>query len=191
MKRVSLLVLLLFLLAKTGFSAEGSPNFYTQLIGFKFGGEFFVSSYLSDWSTGVFFENVINPIIGVEIEMVKSAIPVTTYTYLNTDYTGHGERNYIEMGGTLKFYIQNVAIGVGVSYNSFLSGYLVQTNGTYLQMSDKEANYFAAFLGPELTAQISTDLFAKVGIKAIYGIINDNPNYTLGVRFYISFAYGI
>lgn len=170
-----------------------SMSYYTQLIGFKGGGEFFVNSFLSDWSGGVFFENVINPLLGVEIELTKSAVPITNYSYSGLTLTGSGERNYLEMAGGLKIYVYNVSFNFGLTYNSFLSGYIVSTGAgqVYTQMSDKEVNYVGVYLGPELTAQISTDLFTKVGVKVMYGFVTANPNYTFGARFYIAFAYGM
>lgn len=213
MKKIAL-VLGLFLIPLAMYSQEGSaptpapapsaapsqsapppiaPSYYTQLIGFKFGGELFFNTMISGWSSTVFFENVINNWLGLEIEMTKSSIPVKSYTSPSgTATTGNGERSYIEMSGGIKLYLQSISFPIGLSYNAFTSGYIVDsTASTYTQMSDKEINFFSAFTGVELTSQISTDLFAKVGFKVIYGIINDSPNYTFGGRFYISFAYGM
>ncbi len=196
MKRTGIISVFLFLILFSAYAEDSPANPYTQLIGFKAGGEFFVNNFLSDWSTGVFFENVIAPWFGLEIEMAKSSIPVTNYSQqilgTTVNYYGQGKRDYIEMSGALKFYIKGFSVALGISYNDFISGYIIdKTVNTYVPMSDQEINFFSVFLGPELTAQISSDLYTRVGIKAIYGIITADPNYTFGVRFYISFAYGI
>jgi hypothetical protein len=203
MKITWMVIGFVLLLVNIQFSQDKGSSFYSQLIGFKGGGEFYVSTFLSDWSSGVFFENVINPWLGLEIELNQANIPVTNYlqavtisgvTTTNT-FTGDGEREYIELGGALKFYIKGLSISLGMSYNNFMTGNIIVSGGSgtnlYEQMSDKEKNYFSFYGGPELTAQISSDLFAKVGVKCIYGLISDPLNYTFGARFYIAFAYGI
>lgn len=203
LKKILLPFVFILILINVSYSQDKGTGFYSQLIGFKGGGEFFVNSFQSDWSTGVFFENVINPWLGLEIEMVRSSIPITNYGEVyniagvatTNLFIGKGQRNYIELSGALKFYIKGVSICAGLSYNQFLNGYIVYNTNTvtyaYQQMSDKENNFFAFFAGPELTAQISSDLFAKVGVRAIYGLIQETPNYTFGARFYIAFAYGM
>jgi hypothetical protein len=192
MKRLGIIATFVLLFMNLNFAQDQSKGFYSQLIGFKFGGEFFISSFLSDWSTAVFFENVINPFFGLEMEMAKASIPVTNYTLSGTAYYGNGVRDYIEMSGALKLYVQGFSFSMGLSYNNFVSGYIINTAGSlYVPMSNKEVNFFSFFGGPELTAQISADLFAKVGIRIIYGLINSDYNYTFGTRFYICFAYGI
>jgi hypothetical protein len=82
-------------------------------------------------------------------------------------------------------------MSLGACYNNFVTGYIVDTNSFHTPMTDQEVNFFSIYAGPELTAQISADLFAKVGLRFIYGIMQESPNYTTGIRFYISFAYGI
>ncbi len=189
--RIVFLSFFLFFILNIAFTEDNIKGFYTQLIGFQGGGEFYVNTYLSDWSSGVFFENVMNQWLGLQIEMAKTTIPVTNYSVNGVTVTGNGERDYIEMGGGMKFYLPGVTLGFGILYNNFLSGYLVDLNSIYHQMSNKEINFFSIYFGPELTAQISGDLFTKVGIRIIYGLIPDVPNYTVGARFFISFAYGI
>jgi hypothetical protein len=178
-----------------GTSSVLPANPYTQLIGFKTGGEFYLNTFQSDWTEAVFFENVINQWFGFEIDMANSSIPITNYTQVTAvnpqSFYGTGKLQYFELSGAIKFYVQSVSVSLGVTYNNFNTGYIVEnTANTYINIGD-EYNYFSIFCGPELTAQISSDLFTKVGIEAIYGIMNTNPNYSVGVRFYISFAYGI
>ncbi len=178
----------------TGASIQPA-NPYSQLIGFKTGGEFYFNTFLSDWSTGIFFEDVINPWIGFEIDMSSTAIPITNYTQVVAvnpqTFYGSGNLQYIEMSGALKFYIQSVSFSMGISYNNFTSGYIIQNTINQYEYIGDAYNYFSFFVGPELTAQISSDLYTKVGVQIIYGLININPNYSVGARFYISFAYGI
>lgn len=176
-----------------------NKNGYSQLIGFKGGGELYIQNFSSDWSTGVFFETVLAPVIGLEIELTKASIPLTNYTFSSSliSIYGQGKKDYVEVGGGLKFYIQSVSIGFGLTYNSFVSGYMVDsTTGIYVPLPNTEYNYFAAYLGTELTAQISTDLFTKVGVRFLFGFtpgVFTTPFYneTMGIRFYLSFAYGI
>ncbi len=188
-------IFFIFLLAYPDSPSSSQASPYTQLIGFSAGGEFFLNNYLSDWSTGVFFENVINPWFGFEIEMARSSTPITSYTQVIAvnpqTYYGTGKLDYIEMSGALKVYIQGIGISFGITYNSFNSGYIVVNTNNYYQTIGDGLNYFSIFFGPELTAQISSDLFTKVGIIGIYGILDTIPNYNIGFRFYISFAYGI
>jgi len=196
MKYFVLFFIMIFFSFTGLFSQEKSGNYYSQLLGFKGGGEFFVYNFQSDWSMGVFFENVISPLFGMEIEIVRSTIPVTNYSSdvggVPINVTGNGKREYIEISGAIKVYIKGVSICLGLTYNDFISGYIVEKNTSlYTPMSEQEINYFSVFFGPELTTQISQDLFARVGLKGIYGFINVEPNYTFGIRFYIAFAYGI
>lgn len=205
MKR-TIMALLLILGAGMAFAqdtatpAQSSPkNTYTQLIGFKGGGELFIGNFLSDWSTGVFFESVLAPVLGLEIDLASASIPITNYNYVSqtSNYIGMGKKSYVEIGGGLKFYIQSVSISLGLTYNSFVSGYIVDTtNKIYTQLPSTEYNYFSVYIGPELTAQVSTDLFTKVGLKFIFGFtpsVFATPffNDTMGIRFYLAFAYGI
>ncbi len=175
---------------------QNLANPYTQLLGFKAGGEYFIGNSLSDWSTGVFFEDVISPLFGVEIELTSSSIPITNYTpnAIANPFSigGIGQRNYIEMSSALKVYIKSLSLAAGITYNSFSSGYIIENSQhIYVPITDQEVNFFSFFAGPELTAQISSDLYTKVGVRFIYGLVDTYPNFTMGVRFYISFAYGI
>ncbi|MGA2142878.1 MAG: hypothetical protein ABSG94_10720 [Brevinematales bacterium] len=206
MKRLSITAVFIFITFLSAYSAgSGSltgagssvlpANPYTQLIGFKTGGEFYLNTFLSDWTSAVFFENVINQWFGFEIDLANSSIPITNYTQVTAvnpqTFYGTGKLQYFELSGAIKFYVQSVSVSLGITYNNFNSGYMVEnTANQYITIGD-EYNYFSVFCGPELTAQISSDLFTKVGIQAIYGILNTIPNYSVGVRFYISFAYGI
>lgn len=198
--------LLFILIAGAAFAEDNAipmtptaKNGFTQLIGFKGGGELFIGNFMSDWSTGIFFESVLAPFLGMEIELTKASIPITNYYYapLAITITGNGKKDYVEIGGGLKFYIQSVAISLGLTYNSFVSGYIVDsTTGIYQQIPGTEINFFSIYLGPELTAQVSTDLFTKVGLKFIFGFVpsvfaSTFYNETMGIRFYLTFAYGI
>jgi hypothetical protein len=192
MKQIGITILFMLFSITILYSQEKTGgSSYTQLIGFRGGGEFYISTYLSEWSSGVFFENVISPLVGMEIEMNRKSVPVTNYTTLGVTVTGAGKQDYIEMGGGIKLYFIGISLSAGLDYNNFISGYIIQNNTTYTYMTDQEKNYFSAYIGPELTSQISSDLFTKVGLRFDYGIISDANNYTMGVRFYISFAYGI
>lgn len=204
MKKLILASLLFILTAGFLFAQDPAmnpvnKNGYSQLIGFKGGGELYLQNFASDWSTGVFFETVLAPFIGLEIEMTKATIPMTNYTLQPSGVTilGTGKKDYVEIGGGLKFYIQSVSICFGVTYNSFVSGYMVDSTTTmYSALPNTEYNYFALYLGPELTAQISSDLFTKVGVKFLFGFApgvfaTTFNNETMGVRFYLAFAYGI
>lgn len=203
MKKLILASLLIILTGGSLFAQDtanqANKNGYSQLIGFKGGGELYLANFSSDWSTGVFFETVLAPVIGLEIELTKATIPLTNYTFQPSGLTviGQGKKDYVEVGGGLKFYIHSVSICLGLTYNSFVSGYMVDsTLSLYMPLPNTEYNYFAVYLGPELTAQVSTDLFTKVGIKFIFGFtpgIVATPFYneTMGIRFYLSFAYGI
>lgn len=170
------------------------PLPYSQLIGFKVGGAFYISTTLSETTMSVFFENVMNKFLGLEIEMGMFNIPITNYTLSGTTLSGNGLRKYIELSGGFKFYFMGVALSLGLSYNDFISGYIITQSGgtyTYIPMSDQERDFFGAYIGPEINAQISSDLFSKVGCQFLYGYVPDNQNYTISIRFFISFAYGL
>ncbi len=167
------------------------PMPYSQLIGFKVGGAFYIFNTLSDSTMSIFFENVMNRFLGMEIGMGMYNIPVTNYTSSGSTISGNGLRKYVELSGGFKFYIFTLAMYLGLTYNDFISGYLITSSNLYLQMSDQERDFFAVETGPEINAQISSDLFSKVGVRFIYGFVPDSLNYTMAVRFFISFAYGL
>lgn len=192
------LLIVLFILAAGVIHAKGSDaNPFSQLIGFKGGGEYFLAPQSAGWSGGVFFENVLDLFgipYGIEIEMMKSDAPITEYAGLSIT-GGIGTKSYIEIGATLmKFYVQRLSFYLGISYNDFLSGSIIYNNySNYVELRDNGENYLGAFVGGELSAQISSDLFTKVGIR-----FNFNP-FTIfsgsltsaGLRFYVAFGYGI
>ncbi|MGC8765904.1 MAG: hypothetical protein ACP5QT_08495 [Brevinematia bacterium] len=203
MKKVLLILFMIYTLCGIVYSqeeeeAKSPPSYeppkpilpYSQLIGFKVGGAYYVFNALSEATMNIFFENVINRFLGMEIEMGMYNIPVTNYTISGMTISGNGLRKYIELSGGFKFYVPGVTLYLGASYNDFISGYIISSN-TYIPMSDQERDFFAAQTGVEINAQISSDLFSKVGVRFIYGFIPDSFNYTAAVRFFISFAYGL
>ncbi len=171
------------------------PLPYSQLIGFKVGGAYYINTSLSESTANIFFENVMNKFIGMEIELGSYNIPVTNYILSSgASISGNGLRKYIELSGGFKFYLMGAGLYLGLSYNDFISGYLIsEVSGVnvYNAMSDQERDFFAIQVGPEINAQISSDLFSKVGVRFVYGFIPDSLNYTMSVRFFIAFAYGL
>lgn len=205
MKGILAAILLTAVFAVSAFAQDAvtvppssKPNYFSQLIGFKGGGQYFISTAAAEWSTGVFFETVLAPFIGLEIEMASAKIPITNYDYtsLGLSFAGKGVKDYVEIGGGVKFYIANFSFALGLAYNDFTSGYIVESaTSTYVQLPDSEYNFFSVYTGPEVTAQISTDLFAKVGLRFVYGFtptaFTGGANETMGVRFNVAFAYGL
>ncbi|MCX7820231.1 MAG: hypothetical protein N2258_00975 [Brevinematales bacterium] len=205
MKKILILALLIypFLLnaqeAKPQIPAQNpftviKPLPYSQLIGFKVGGAYYVYTSLSEATSSIFFESVMNNFIGLEIELGAYNIPVTNYNVSGVDISGNGLRKYIELSGGFKFYLFGAGLYLGLSYNDFISGYLITESMGYRYyntMSDQERDFFSLQLGPEINAQISSDLFSKVGVRFIYGFVPDSLNYTVAIRFFISFAYGL
>ncbi len=170
------------------------PLPYSQLIGFKVGGAYYIFTSLSETTSSIFFESVMNKFIGLEIELGAYSIPVTNYNVSDVSIPGNGLRKYVELSGGFKFYLFGAGLYLGLSYNDFISGYLItESSGTkiYNTMSEQEKDFFSIQIGPEINAQISSDLFTKVGVRFIYGFIPDSLNYTVAVRFFISFAYGL
>ena len=192
--RKILFLIFIFFISAGAYTKVLESNPYTQLIGFKGGGEYLFGTQMTGWSGGVFFENVIDSLIGIEIEMIKSDIPITNYSSLSkTTIYGLGNKEYIEISTALKFYIQKVSVNVGLTYNDFLGGNIIYSNYIYYQdLRDNGESFLSVFTGVELVAQISSDLFSKIWIRFLYGIISPYwVNYATGLRFYVSFAYGI
>jgi hypothetical protein len=170
---------------------SGKQYPYSQLIGFKAGGAFYFYNTISETTMGIFFENVINNFFGIEIETGMFNIPVTNYNSSGTELSGSGLRKFIELSGGFKFYLFGFAMTLGVSYNDFLSGYIITSGNSYVQMSDQERDFFSIYTGTELNAQVSSDLFAKIGLRFVWGYVPDKLNYTMALRFFISFGYGL
>lgn len=174
--------------------ASFKPLPYSQLIGFKVGGAYYVNTSLSEATSSIFFESVMNNFIGLEIELGAYSIPVTNYNVSGVAVSGNGLRKYVELSGGFKFYLFGAGLYLGLSYNDFISGYLItESSGIkyYNTMSDQERDFFSIQIGPEINAQISSDLFSKVGVRFVYGFVPDDLNYTVAIRFFISFAYGL
>lgn len=193
MRSILLLIIALALPSVLGAKPiEG--NAFSQLVGFKGGGEYYPGTQMTGWTSGFFFENVIDTLFGVEIEVMQSDVPVTNAVAGAgvTNY-GIGNRSFIEISAALKFYVSRFSFYTGVSYNDFLNGYIIyNNNASYADLRNNGNNYLSAYFGTELVAQISADLFAKVGVRFVYGIMDPywmNPN--TGIRFLVSFAYGI
>jgi hypothetical protein len=191
------LLFILAILVPAAISFAKTPDTvspYSQLIGFMGGGEFYPATQMSAWSGGVFFENVIDPLFGVQIELIRADVPVTNYVP-STGVTnfGVGTRSFVEINAALKIYINRFSLYGGLSYDDYINGNIVYNNNTsYADLRNSGNNYLSTYFGADLVAQISGDLFTKVGVRFVYGILTPyfvNPN--TGIRFIVSFAYGI
>ena len=187
MRRVLLYILFIFFTAGI-VSAQSQASAYSHLIGVSTGGQYFLNSRKADWISGVYFETVLDQAVGVDIHLMRFGVPITNYGAS----TGHGLEEYFQFGAGLKFYMgfwQPLFLDLGVDYHDFSSGYLIYNSDTNYQVITSDDNFFAAYLGLGITAQISADLFAQIGVRFSYDFTPAND--AMGLRAYFAFGYGI
>jgi hypothetical protein len=182
-------IVALFLLVLTsGISAAGLYNPYSHLIGITTGGQYFFNSHKADWISGVFFETVLDSGIGMDIHIQTLSVPITNYSTT----VGYGVKKYFQFGGGLKFYMgfwKPLFFDIGVDYQDYTDGYLVYNSDTNYMVITSDNNFFSAYAGIGITAQISKDLYTQIGVKFSYDITSAND--AMGLRAYFTFGYGI
>ncbi|OHD55710.1 MAG: hypothetical protein A2Y33_13800 [Spirochaetes bacterium GWF1_51_8] len=187
MRRVMLYILSLLFTAEIVF-AQTQSNPYSHLIGISTGGQYFFNSRKADWISGIYFETVLDQSVGIDIHLMRFGVPITNYAAL----VGHGLEEYFQFGAGVKFYMgfwKPLSLDLGIDYHDFSTGYLVYNNDTNYQVITSDDNFFAVYAGLGITAQISADLFAQIGVRFSYDFTPVNE--AMGLRAYFAFGYGI